>query len=66
VFRLPSTCFAEENGALVNLPRWLQVALEGANRPARRQRFEIMAGIFNAHARDVRPRTAAFRIRFSI
>ena len=24
VFRLPSTCFAEENGSIVNSGRWLQ------------------------------------------
>src|SRR5207249_3644000 len=30
VFRLPSTCFAEENGSLVNSGRWLQWHWKGA------------------------------------
>jgi len=55
VFRLPSTCFAEENGALVNSARWLQWHWKGANPPGEaRSDLDIMAGIFNAHARDVR------------
>ncbi len=33
VFRLPSTCFAEEDGSLVNSGRWLQWHYKGAEPP---------------------------------
>jgi formate dehydrogenase major subunit len=33
VFRLPSTCFAEEDGSLVNSSRWLQWHWKGADPP---------------------------------
>lgn len=33
VFRLPSTCFAEENGSVVNSARWLQWHFAGASPP---------------------------------
>ncbi len=47
VFRLPTTCFAEENGALVNSARWLQWHWKGANPPGEaRSDLQIMAGIF--------------------
>jgi formate dehydrogenase major subunit len=47
VYRLPTTCFAEENGALVNSARWLQWHWKGANPPGEaRSDLEIMAGIF--------------------
>jgi formate dehydrogenase major subunit len=47
VFRLPTTCFAEENGALVNSARWLQWHWKGANPPGEaRGDLQIMAGIF--------------------
>jgi formate dehydrogenase major subunit len=47
VFRLPTTCFAEENGALVNSARWLQWHWRGAAPPGEaRSDLEIMAGIF--------------------
>jgi formate dehydrogenase major subunit len=47
VFRLPTTCFAEEDGALVNSARWLQWHWKGANPPGEaRSDIEIMAGIF--------------------
>jgi formate dehydrogenase major subunit len=47
VFRLPTTCFAEENGTLVNSARWLQWHWKGANPPGEaRSDLEIMAGIF--------------------
>jgi formate dehydrogenase major subunit len=47
VFRLPTTCFAEENGALVNSARWLQWHWKGAGPPGEaRSDIEIMAGIF--------------------
>lgn len=47
VFRLPSTCFAEEDGAIVNSGRWLQWHWKGADAPGEaRGDQEIIAGIF--------------------
>jgi formate dehydrogenase major subunit len=47
VFRLPTTCFAEEDGALVNSGRWLQWHWKGAEPPGEaRTDIEIMAGLF--------------------
>ncbi len=47
VFRLPSTCFAEEDGSLVNSGRWLQWHWQGAEPPGEaRADPAIMAGIF--------------------
>ena len=47
VFRLPTTCFAEENGSLTNSSRWLQWHWKGANPPGEaRSDLEIMAGLF--------------------
>ncbi len=47
VFRLPSTCFAEENGSLTNSGRWLQWHYQGAPPPGdAKPDAEIMAGIF--------------------
>jgi formate dehydrogenase major subunit len=47
VFRLPSTCFAEEDGSLVNSGRWLQWHWKAADPPGdARNDQEIMAGIF--------------------
>jgi len=47
VFRLPSSCFAEEDGALVNSSRWLQWHWKGAEPPGDAKGDpEIMAGIF--------------------
>jgi formate dehydrogenase major subunit len=47
VFRLPSTCFAEEDGSLVNSGRWLQWHWKGAEPPGEaRGDAAIMAGIF--------------------
>jgi formate dehydrogenase major subunit len=47
VFRLPTTCFAEEDGALVNSGRWLQWHWKGAEPPGEaRSDLEIMAGLF--------------------
>ena len=47
VFRLPTTCFAEEDGALVNSGRWLQWHWKGADPPGEaRPDLEIMAGLF--------------------
>jgi formate dehydrogenase major subunit len=47
VFRLPSTCFAEEDGSLVSSGRWLQWHWKGAEPPAEAKADpEIIAGMF--------------------
>lgn len=47
VFRLPTTCFAEENGALVNSARWLQWHWKGGEPPGEaRTDIEIMSALF--------------------
>ncbi|AOY96825.1 formate dehydrogenase-N subunit alpha [Cupriavidus sp. USMAA2-4] len=47
VFRLPTTCFAEEDGSLVNSGRWLQWHWKGAEPPGlARTDIEIMSGLF--------------------
>ena len=47
VFRLPSTCFAEEDGSLVNSGRWLQWHFKGADPPGEAKGDpEIIAEIF--------------------
>ncbi len=47
VIRLPTTCFAEEEGALVNSGRWLQWHWKGAEPPGQaKSDIEIMARIF--------------------
>ena len=47
VFRLPTTCFAEEDGSLTNSGRWLQWHWKGANPPGEaRSDLEIMGGLF--------------------
>jgi len=47
VFRLPTTCFAEEDGSIVNSGRWLQWHWKGAEGPGEaRTDPEIMAEIF--------------------
>jgi formate dehydrogenase major subunit len=47
VFRLPTTCFAEENGSLVSSSRVLQWHWQGAKPPGdARSDLEIMSGIF--------------------
>ncbi len=47
VFRLPSTCFAEENGSLTNSGRWLQWHYKGAEPPGEaKPDADIIAGIF--------------------
>jgi formate dehydrogenase major subunit len=47
VFRLPTTCFAEEDGALVNSGRWLQWHWKGAEPPGEaRSDIDIMSGLF--------------------
>ncbi|MBV8805356.1 MAG: molybdopterin-dependent oxidoreductase, partial [Sinobacteraceae bacterium] len=47
VFRLPTNCFAEENGSLTNSSRWLQWHWQGAPPPGEaRSDLEIMGEIF--------------------
>jgi formate dehydrogenase major subunit len=47
VIRLPSTCFAEENGSLTNSGRWLQWHYKGAPPPwDAKPDADIIAGIF--------------------
>ena len=47
VFRLPTTCFAEEDGALVNSGRWLQWHWKGAEPPGESLTdIQIMARLF--------------------
>lgn len=47
VFRLPSSCFAEENGAIVNSGRWLQWHWAGQEPPYEaRHDGRILGGIF--------------------
>ncbi|BDH46726.1 formate dehydrogenase-N subunit alpha [Salmonella enterica subsp. enterica serovar Choleraesuis] len=48
VFRLPSTCFAEEDGSIVNSGRWLQWHWKGADAPGEALNDgEIIAGLFH-------------------
>lgn len=48
VFRLPTTCFAEEDGSLVNSGRWLQWHWKGAEPPGQaRTDIAIMAELFH-------------------
>jgi formate dehydrogenase major subunit len=48
VFRLPSTCFAEEDGSLTNSGRWLQWHWMGAPPPGEAKGdIEIIADLFN-------------------
>ena len=48
VFQLPTTCFAEENGSLVNSSRWLQWHWKAAEPPGKAQSdIWIMSGIFH-------------------
>jgi formate dehydrogenase major subunit len=47
VFRLPTTCFAEEDGSLTNSGRWLQWHWKGADGPGEsRSDITIMADLF--------------------
>ena len=47
VFRLPTSCFAEEDGALTNSSRWLQWHWKGAEPPGEaRSDLQIMGEIF--------------------
>ncbi len=47
VFRLPTTCFAEEDGSLVNSSRWLQWHSKGADAPGEaRNDIQILSELF--------------------
>jgi formate dehydrogenase major subunit len=47
VFRLPTSCFAEEEGSLTNSSRWLQWHWKGAEPPGEaRSDIDIMSGLF--------------------
>jgi formate dehydrogenase major subunit len=47
VFRLPSTCFAEEDGSIINSGRWLQWHWKGAEPPGDAlPDADIIAGLF--------------------
>jgi formate dehydrogenase major subunit len=47
VFRLPTTCFAEEDGSLTNSGRWLQWHWKGADGPGEsRSDILIMSDLF--------------------
>jgi formate dehydrogenase major subunit len=53
VFRLPSTCFAEEEGSLTNSGRWLQWHYKGAEPPGEaRGDMEIIGQLF-MYVRDL-------------
>ena len=57
VFRLPTCCFAEEDGSITNSSRWLQWHWKGANPPGEaKPDMEIMAELFlrlrNAYRKD--------------
>src|SRR6516164_7285855 len=61
VFQLPTTCFAEEDGALVNSARWLQWHWKAANPPGDAQTdIWIMAGIFHRMREMYRKEGGAF------
>ncbi len=55
VFRLPTTCFAEEQGSIVNSGRWLQWHWQGAEPPGEALGDpEIMAAVVHSPARTLR------------
>jgi formate dehydrogenase major subunit len=61
VFRLPTNCFAEENGSLTNSSRWLQWHWQGAPPPGQaRSDLQIMAGIFTRMRAMYRAEGGAF------
>ena len=61
VFQLPTTCFAEENGSLVNSARWLQWHWKAADPPGDAQTdIWIMAGIFHRMREMYRKEGGAF------
>jgi formate dehydrogenase major subunit len=61
VFQLPTTCFAEENGSLVNSARWLQWHWKAAEPPGdARTDIYIMSGIFHRMQQMYRKEGGAF------
>ncbi len=61
VFQLPTTCFAEENGTLVNSARWLQWHWKAADPPGDAQSdIWIMSGIFHRMREMYRKEGGAF------
>jgi formate dehydrogenase major subunit len=61
VFQLPTTCFAEENGSLVNSARWLQWHWKAADPPGVAQTdIWIMSGIFHRVREMYRKEGGAF------
>jgi len=61
VFQLPTTCFAEENGSLVNSARWLQWHWKAADPPGAAQSdIWIMAGLFHRIREMYRKEGGAF------
>ena len=61
VFQLPTTCFAEEDGSLVNSARWLQWHWKAADPPGNAQTdIWIMAGIFHRMREMYRKEGGAF------
>jgi formate dehydrogenase major subunit len=61
VFQLPTTCFAEENGSLVNSARWLQWHWKAAEPPGNAQAdIWIMSGIFHRMRELYRKEGGAF------
>jgi formate dehydrogenase major subunit len=59
VFRLPTTCFAEERGSLVNSSRWLQWHWKGADGPGESRSDWRSCRGSSPHAQGVSGRTAA-------
>lgn len=61
VFRLPTTCFAEENGTIVNSSRWLQWHWGAAPPPGEaKPDVEILAGLFHRLQHMYREEGGAF------
>jgi formate dehydrogenase major subunit len=61
VFQLPTTCFAEESGSLVNSARWLQWHWKAADGPGEaRSDIRIMTGIFHRMREMYRKEGGAF------
>ena len=61
VFQLPTTCFAEESGSLVNSARWLQWHWKAADGPGEaKSDIRIMTGIFHRMREMYRKEGGAF------